>query len=383
VTDYPEHLLARRAAPPYRGEGAFALWHFSEDASLGRLTPRAAAANPEAAPLVWAVDTRHAPMFWFPRDCPRGCIWPGERTTSEDRERFFGQSAVTRIHVMESGWFERMRQCRLYAYRLPPRPFRPHEVGGYWVADEPVDALERVVVDDLAGRHAEAEIELRVTPSIWPFWRQVANSTVEFSGSRLRNAAEHFGHPLPLGFMRTWVCLLRAINLGARNKVPMPRLREVLTAAGLSDVRTYVQSGNVVVRSALAAEQVSALVHDVTADEFGVDAAVIVRDVARLRVVVTENPFAAAGADRPHLVRVIFLADEPAAEGVALLAGDARLREVSRVVGDHVYVDYADGARSNPRTAAFFERTLQVQGTERNWRSVLALHSMTADEGCR
>jgi hypothetical protein len=192
MTDYPEHLLARKAAAPYRGEGAFALWHFSEDASLGRFTPRAAAAHPEAAPLVWAVDTRHAPMFWFPRDCPRGCIWPGADTTPEDHERFFGQSATTRIHVMESGWFERMRQCRLYAYRLPTGPFRPHEVvGGYWIADEPVDAIEQVVVDDLVGRHAEAGIELRVTPSIWPFWRQVASSTVEFSGSRLRNSAPH------------------------------------------------------------------------------------------------------------------------------------------------------------------------------------------------
>jgi hypothetical protein len=56
-----------------------------------------------------------------------------------------------------------------------------------------VDAVERVVIDDLLGRHAWAWIELRVTPSIWPFWRRVTNSTVEFSGSRLRNAAPHPG----------------------------------------------------------------------------------------------------------------------------------------------------------------------------------------------
>ena len=99
--------------------------------------------------------------------------------------RFFGQSAVNRIHVMEAGWLARMRECRLYAYRLPAGPFRPHEVGGYWVADE------QVVIDDLVGRHASAGIELRITPSIWPFWRRVTNSTVEFSGSRLRNSAPH------------------------------------------------------------------------------------------------------------------------------------------------------------------------------------------------
>jgi hypothetical protein len=54
-----------------------------------------------------------------------------------------------------------------------------------------VEAIERVVVDDLLGRHASARIELRVTPSIWPFWRRVTASTVEFSGSRLPNAVPH------------------------------------------------------------------------------------------------------------------------------------------------------------------------------------------------
>ena len=193
--DYPENLLARGAAPPYEGEGPFALWHFSENPSLDMFRPRALGASPQAQPLVWAVDTRHAPMFWFPRDCPRGCIWPVSATTAEDRERFFGQSAANRIHVIESGWLRRMQACRLYAYRMPTEPFRPHEVGGYWVAEEPVQAVEQLVVDDLLGKHADARIELRVTPSIWPFWRQVADSTVEFSGSRLRNTAaqDRFG----------------------------------------------------------------------------------------------------------------------------------------------------------------------------------------------
>jgi hypothetical protein len=189
--DYPQGVAARAPAPRYAGEGPFALWHFSEDPSLGRFQPRAPAANPGGQPLVWAVDTRHAPMFWFPRDCPRGCIWPGPATTPEDRERFFGQGAASRVHVIESGWLSRMRACRLYAYRLPAAAFRPHEVGGYWVADEPVDAIDQVVIDDLLGRHAGAGIELRVTPSLWPFWRRVTSSTVEFSGSRLRNAAPH------------------------------------------------------------------------------------------------------------------------------------------------------------------------------------------------
>jgi hypothetical protein len=144
--------------------------------------------DPAASPVVWAVDTRHAPSFWFPRDCPRGCIWPVSATTVEDRERFFGQTAAGRIHVIESAWLESMQACRLYAYRLPIGSFTQHEVGGYWVSRGGVDAVQRVTCGDLIAWHADAGIELRVTPSIWPFWRRVIQSTVEFSGSRLRNA---------------------------------------------------------------------------------------------------------------------------------------------------------------------------------------------------
>jgi hypothetical protein len=61
--DDPEHLLAREPAPPYEGKGPFALWHFSGDLSPGPFRPHTPTTNPEAPPLVWAVDTRHAAMF--------------------------------------------------------------------------------------------------------------------------------------------------------------------------------------------------------------------------------------------------------------------------------------------------------------------------------
>jgi hypothetical protein len=191
TADYPDHLLSREAPPPYPGEGTFSLWHFSEDPGLRRFLPHTPATNPDAPPLVWAVDSRHAPTFWFPRDCPRGCIWPVSTTTAQDRDRFFGQGDASRVHVIESAWLARLQSCRLQAYRLPAGSFRPHDVGGYWVSDEPVEAIDRVVIGDLLGRHAAAGIEVRITPSIWPFWRQVIESTVEFSGSRLRNTAPH------------------------------------------------------------------------------------------------------------------------------------------------------------------------------------------------
>ncbi len=186
-----EHPIARAPAPAYRDEGPHALWHFSEDPGIKVFRPHLARTAIEPGEFVWAVDTRHAPMFWFPRDCPRGCAWVTEATNEGDIERFFGHTNARRIHVIEDAWLERMQACRLYAYRLPMETFRPHaSVGGYWVGEEPVAPIERASCGDLLQMHARAGIELRIAPSIWPWWDAVVGSTLEFSGSRLRNARE-------------------------------------------------------------------------------------------------------------------------------------------------------------------------------------------------
>jgi hypothetical protein len=180
----------REPAPPYTGEGLVELWHFSEDPRLSRLEPRVSVTSPDT-PLVWGIDTRHAPIYWFPRECPRGCVWPSSTTTDADAERFFGQSDASRLHVIESSWFDDVRTCRLYGYQLDFDGFEPHGVGGYWTSSTAVIAIDRVVVGDLLDRHVSAGFELRVTPSIWPFWRRVAASSLDYSGCRLRNAGPH------------------------------------------------------------------------------------------------------------------------------------------------------------------------------------------------
>jgi hypothetical protein len=179
----------RLPAPPYRGEGQHALWHVSEDAAITRFEPFQAALAGEGDPLVWAIDTRHLPLFWFPRDCPRGTFWAGPETSEVDAERFLLGTAE-RVHATEAGWLDRIREANVVAYRLPEEPFAPHPtVGGYWVSREPVEPREVVELGDLLARHAEAGIELRLVPSLTPLWVRVIASTLEFSGIRLRNAS--------------------------------------------------------------------------------------------------------------------------------------------------------------------------------------------------
>lgn len=178
--------------------------------------------------------------------------------------------------------------------------------------------------------------------------------------------------------MPTWVALLRAINLGSRNKVSMPALRTALTEAGFTDVRTYVQSGNVVLGCELTdAAGVGSAVRKVVAEVSGVDTPVVVRRGAELAEVLAWNPFPEAAAAQPHLVQVVHLTGLPDPAAVeAVLATDVAPDAVA-YRGLEVVIAYAAGSR-NSRTGSAL-RKLKVDGTARNWRTLTALVELTRD----
>jgi uncharacterized protein DUF6886 len=166
------------SAPPYRGEGAHALWHVSEDGAIERFEPREG--------RVWAIDTRHVPLYWFPRDCPRATFWAVDGTTDDDVARFLDGDRARRVHVIEPRWVEQMQTTRVIAYRLPEESFEPWD--RFFVSAEPVEPLELVELGDLLERHAAAGVELQVDAGLLALWDDVTSSTLDFSGIRLRNA---------------------------------------------------------------------------------------------------------------------------------------------------------------------------------------------------
>ena len=169
----------REAPPPYPGEGPHALWHVSEDDSIGRFEPRDG--------KVWAIGTRLLPLYWFPRDCPRATFWADSRTSDDDVERFLGGDRSLRVHIVEPEWLERMRTTRVVAYRMPEQPFVENE-DRFWISAEAVEPVELVELGDLVRRHAEACIPLHAEASLLGVWDEVIASTLGFSGIRLRNA---------------------------------------------------------------------------------------------------------------------------------------------------------------------------------------------------
>ena len=107
-----------------------------------------------------------------------------------------------------------------------------------------------------------------------------------------------------------YVALLRAINLGRTRRVPMPRLRELLTARGYGAVRTHLSSGNVLLDSDLAEEQVAAELAELVEEEFGFAVPVVVRTGEQLAEVVAADPFGAAATD-PARYSVTFFPTAP------------------------------------------------------------------------
>src|SRR5215475_10899253 len=110
--------------------------------------------------------------------------------------------------------------------------------------------------------------------------------------------------------MARLVVLLRGINIGPRNRISMPELREALEDAGYDDVRTYLQSGNVVLTSSAAATKVARDCERLIADRFRLEIAVVARTRAELAKVVERNPLERAVKD-PKRYQVSFLDAKP------------------------------------------------------------------------
>lgn len=168
----------------------------------------------------------------------------------------------------------------------------------------------------------------------------------------------------------THVVLLRGVMPTGRNKVPMAPLRAELEKAGLADVRTLIQSGNVVARSALGRAELEELVHGVIRDAFGGDIAVLARTAAEFRETLARHPFGPPDPERDFLT--LLRAEPDPARAATLLAADFGEDEV-RLVGDALFVRIAGRASDSRATNAFVERRLKLAATTRVWRTCTRL----------
>jgi uncharacterized protein (DUF1697 family) len=174
---------------------------------------------------------------------------------------------------------------------------------------------------------------------------------------------------------RSQILLLRGINLGAHKRVAMPELRALLADAGFEDVRTYVQSGNIVLLSDAPVSEVTPEAERLIAERFGFEVDVIGRSAAELAEVVRRNPLADV-ATNPKRYQVCFLEAEPESGAFDRVATAAVEPEQVVAIGREVYAWHPDGIGRSKLWTKLAGNGLGVRGTARNWTTVTTLLEM-------
>ncbi|HYZ81782.1 MAG TPA: DUF1697 domain-containing protein [Solirubrobacteraceae bacterium] len=173
------------------------------------------------------------------------------------------------------------------------------------------------------------------------------------------------------------VIMLRGINLGPSRRVPMAELRALFGEAGYTDVRTYVQSGNVVLESDAKPSDLEREAAALISERFGFEVPVVVRTRRELAAVVKLNPLGDV-ADNPKRYQVSFLTAKPAADVVQTLQAAAVGDERVVAHGREIYAWHPDGVARSKLWNSLAGKGLGpgVTATARNWTTVTALLEM-------
>jgi len=174
----------------------------------------------------------------------------------------------------------------------------------------------------------------------------------------------------------THVGLLRAINVGGNNILPMADLVKIYTAAGAKEVSTYIQSGNVLFSaSAAVAKQLPAKITAALAKR-DMKVPVVQRTAAELAAVVKDNPFLRSKTTSLERLYVAFLGAAPDAKAIASIDPQRSPGDEHAIIGSHVFLHLNNGAGGTKLTVAYLDKQLATTSTVRNWQTVLKLHAL-------
>jgi uncharacterized protein (DUF1697 family) len=175
--------------------------------------------------------------------------------------------------------------------------------------------------------------------------------------------------------MNTYIALLRGINVGGANILPMRELVEVLDSLGLQKVQTYIQSGNVVFQSEVAEpEDLASQIKEAINHSHGFAPQVLVLQRQELERAVAANPFPEAAAV-PKTLHFYFLASVPPQPDLETLESIKRDSERFELLGRVFYLHAPDGI-GRSKLVARIEKALGVAATGRNWRTVSRIVAM-------
>lgn len=177
--------------------------------------------------------------------------------------------------------------------------------------------------------------------------------------------------------MPTYISLIRGINVGGHKSVGMEALRKAVAGLGFKNVRTYIQSGNIVFEAVKqSTSAISKKIESVILKEFGHETSVITKTPEELAAAVANNPFLKEKAIDLSRLHVTFLAGCPAPADLRKLEEIPSGNDRFHCQGDILYLHLPEGMGNSKLGNAPFEKLLSVRGTARNWRTVNTLHQM-------
>jgi uncharacterized protein (DUF1697 family) len=177
--------------------------------------------------------------------------------------------------------------------------------------------------------------------------------------------------------MPTFVSLFRGINVGGHYKIKMLELKNLHEALGLKNVLTYIQSGNVIFKSDDSdVTHIRQQLSESVAQTFGFHVEIIVRTSSELQEIIAKNPFQGQQDKEAQWVTVMFLATAPDHAAQENLLKTYVGPEEIFFLGKEVYIYYTNGIGRSKLSNSFIEKKLKVEGTTRNWNTLLQLQEM-------
>ena len=165
--------------------------------------------------------------------------------------------------------------------------------------------------------------------------------------------------------MNSFAIFLRGINVSGQKLIKMKELQSALEKAGFDEVTTYVQSGNLAIKTDLSKTEAAQKVQDVIDKDFGFDVPCLSKSLEDLNSILDNDPYISTGKD-PKLVGFVLLFDTPEDEKVKAIPRENYLPEEFHIQGDVLYFYAANGAGKAKMSNNFFESKLKVRATSRN-----------------
>jgi uncharacterized protein (DUF1697 family) len=176
--------------------------------------------------------------------------------------------------------------------------------------------------------------------------------------------------------------MLRGINVGGNKRIKMDDLRKSFEGLGFEQVKTYIQSGNVVFKAGKASSvALGKKIEAMIVRDFGFSASVIVRTAAELSETIAANPFLVQRGIDHEKLHVVFLSDSATAAALKKLAEFTVAPDQSQCVGKEIFLYLPNGFSASSLWKVPWEKALAVVTTTRNWKTVNSLHALCQD--CR